>query len=239
MQDTDADWAIWGEGEPYFGVISNPRFLRANLTPEALEEFWRTGKDQIGGFHTLLQRHFGEFPTATALDFGCGVGRLTHGMADHCQHVIGLDVSPGMLAEARRHAPENTEYLSELGDQTFDWINSLIVFQHIPPARGYAILEDLLARVSPGGVISLQITIYKDASFLPHVYGTVHSGRWDGETFTIFGTEPAPPGSMMMYDYDMSRLIEMTARHGFHNLMTQHTNHGGCHGVIMFGRKGR
>lgn len=43
----------------------------------------------------------------------------------------------------------------------------------------------------------------------------------------------------MMYDYDMSRLVEMTARHGFHNLMTQHTNHGGCHGVIIFGRKGR
>lgn len=239
MQDTDVDWAIWGEGEPYFGVLSEPRFLRANITPADLEDFWQSGKSQVVGFRDLIRNHFGDFNTATALDFGCGVGRLTHGMADVCQHVVGLDVSPGMLAEARRHAPENAEYLMELSDQTFDWVNSIIVFQHIPPVRGYAILEDLLSRVSDGGAISLHFTIYKDASFLPHVYAAVRSGRWDGQTFTIFDMQDAPPGSMMMYDYDMGRLIEMTARHGFHNVMAQHTNHGGCHGVILFGRKGR
>lgn len=238
MQDTDADWAIWGEGEPYFGVLSEPRFLRANITPADLEDFWASGRTQVAGLRTLLARHFGDFTPATALDFGCGVGRLTHGLAAFCDHVVGLDISPGMLAEARRHAPDNAEFLMDLTDQTFDWLNSIIVFQHIPPARGYAILDDLLGRVSSGGVISLHITLYKDATFLPHLYKTIHGGRWDGQGFTIFDVEPAPPGAMMMYDYDMSRIIEMTARHGFHNILTQHTNHGGCHGVVMFGRKG-
>ena len=34
MRDTDNDWQIMGENEPYFGVLSHERFLRRNLTDE-------------------------------------------------------------------------------------------------------------------------------------------------------------------------------------------------------------
>lgn len=239
MQDTDADWSIWGEGEPYYGVLSQPEYLRENLTKETLAQFWQTGINDVAGWYTLLKTHYGDFSTATGLDFGCGVGRLTHGMAAICQHVVGLDISPGMIAEAKRNPPDNAEFLLNLQDQTFDWVNSIIVFQHIPPQRGYAILEDLLSRVNPGGAISLHFTTHKDASFLPHVFGAVGSGRWDGENLAIFEATKPGEGAMMMYDYDLGRLYEIATRHGFHNILMQHTNHGGCHGAILFGRKGR
>lgn len=238
MQDTDADWALWGEADPYFGVIVDDKYRRENLTDAVLEEFWASGVKQMDEMAQHIRRAFGEFPRATALDFGCGVGRLTRGMAPMCDHVVGLDVAPGMIAEARKNALENTEYLLELGDQTFDWVNSIIVFQHIPPQRGYAILDDLLSRVNPGGAISLHLTLYKDASFLPHLMSALKTARWDGERLDVMGVAPSPPGSMMMYDYDMTQLIEMTARHGFHTIQSLHTNHGGCHGAILFGRKG-
>lgn len=238
MKDTDTDWAMLGEGEPFFGVLSEPRFLRANITPEALEDFWATGRNEMNGYRQLIQTHFGAFPDASALDFGCGVGRLTRAMGEMCQKATGLDISPGMLAEARRHAPSNVSYVSELGDETFDWLNSIIVFQHIPPKRGYRLLDDLLARVNPGGALSLHITLFKDESFLTHIWPALRRGQWDGERFTSMDHVVGDAGGMEMYDYDMSRIIEMTSRHGFHNLIIQHTNHGGCHGVIMFGRKG-
>ncbi|MFC5344929.1 class I SAM-dependent methyltransferase [Brevundimonas staleyi] len=238
MQDTDADWALWGEMDPYFGVLSQDKYRRQNLTEDTLDEFWAGGVSQMEEMAGHIRRGFGEFPRATALDFGCGVGRLTRGMARMCDHVVGLDVAPGMIAEAQRDAPENTEYLLELGDQTFDWVNSIIVFQHIPPVRGYAILEDLLSRINPGGVFSLHLTLYKDASFMPYLAGSLRAARFDGERMEVLGVEPSPRGAMMMYDYDMTRLIEITARHGFHALLTLHTNHGGCHGAILFGRKG-
>lgn len=238
MQDTDADWAIWGEHDPYFGVLFEERYKRENLTPEALEEFFASGVRQIGEMAGQIRHVFGPFQTATALDFGCGVGRLTRAMASMCDHVIGLDVSPGMVAEARKIAPDNVEYLLSLSDQTFDWINSVIVFQHIPPERGYAILEDLLRRVNRSGVISLQFTLYKDARFLPTALGSLQSARWDGRSLEPLRITPAAPGAMMMYDYDLTRLTEILARHGFQTLLSQHTDHGGCHGVTLFGRHG-
>lgn len=239
MKDTDTDWAMLGEGEPFFGVLSAPRFLRANITPEALEEFWATGRNEMNGFRQLICTHFGDFSDASALDFGCGVGRLTRAMGEMCKKVTGLDISPGMLAEARRHASANVNYVSALGDETFDWLNSIIVFQHIPPKRGYQLMDDLLARVNPGGALSLHVTLFKDESFLTHLLPSLRRGQWDGERFVSFNDVQGEVGGMEMYDYDMSRVIEMTSRHGFHNLIIQHTNHGGCHGVIMFGRKGR
>lgn len=45
-------------------------------------------------------------PTADMLDLGCGIGRLAIALAPRCRSVLGLDVSAGMVAEARvRCAP--------------------------------------------------------------------------------------------------------------------------------------
>ena len=43
----------------------------------------------------------------TALDFGCGVGRLTHALAPHFERTYGVDVSSTMIeqAQAARRAP--------------------------------------------------------------------------------------------------------------------------------------
>ena len=215
MRDTDADWKVWGAAEPFFGVLSHDRFRRENLTPEALDEFWRTGVDEAVRLEEVLTRFFGPFPKATALDFGCGVGRLTRGMAAFCGEVVGLDVSPGMLAEAVKDAPENTTFVTELRDgQTFDWVNSIIVFQHIPPSRGYRILDDLLQRVNVGGAISLHIT------------------------FATTPTDPdAPVGSMSMFSYDLSRIVSMLALRGYRLNLMQHTDHGREEGVIIYGRR--
>ncbi len=36
------------------------------------------------------------------LDLGCGIGRVAAALAERCREVLGLDVSAGMIAEARR-----------------------------------------------------------------------------------------------------------------------------------------
>src|SRR5712675_1004123 len=41
-------------------------------------------------------------PDLTALDVGCGIGRLETALAPRLRAITGIDVSPGMIAEARR-----------------------------------------------------------------------------------------------------------------------------------------
>lgn len=107
MRNTDADWAQIAATEPYFGVLTDPAFLSGNMTQEALTRFWSSGGPDIGWQVDVLKAHYGDFAPATALDFGCGVGRLTRAMAPLAGTVYGVDVAPAMLDIARRNAPEN------------------------------------------------------------------------------------------------------------------------------------
>ncbi|MBO9579619.1 MAG: class I SAM-dependent methyltransferase [Sphingobium sp.] len=236
-RDTDSDWRMIGEGEPYFGVLSHERFLRRNLTPEILAEFWQTGKVEIAYLLGRLRAHFGEITLNRALDFGCGVGRLSRGMADVAQEVFAIDISPGMLEEARRNAPANITFTSTVDVRDLDWINSIIVFQHIPPERGYAILDDLLGRLKPGGVISIQLTIYRDRNPISAITAMSDEAVYDGRTMRVLCEESSPSGAILMYDYDLTRVVALTVRHGIEVLLLEHTNHGGYHGVRIFGRR--
>lgn len=94
-----ADWENIGETEPFNGVLTHERFLRANLTPETLEEFYRYGRQDVEYLlHRLSQLYPGMPRPTTVLDFGCGVGRLTRAMCALPAQVTGVDCSAGMLA---------------------------------------------------------------------------------------------------------------------------------------------
>ena len=56
-----------------------------------------------------------DFERRAALDYGCGVGRLTLPLAERCEHVYGVDVSPSMLREAARNA-------ARMGLPNVEWV---------------------------------------------------------------------------------------------------------------------
>lgn len=233
-RDTDADWRELGATQPYWGVISHPDFRKENLTPARLDHFYASGAFHIDPIAKALARFTGKPPSGRALDFGCGVGRLTEAMTAYADEVIGYDIAPGMLAVARERGGK-ASYVGELPPGPFDWINSFIVFQHIPPDRGEAIIEDLLSRLAMGGAVSLQITAWRDA---------VH--QWPKETGwrRHFGSQRLqqwinglPVGQILMYDYDFSRILRLLNQAGVEEMRLISTNHDGHHGAIILGRK--
>jgi SAM-dependent methyltransferase len=239
MKDTDSDWKEIAETEPFFGVLTQPMFLRENLDDEALSTFYASGRDDIAWQIDLLRKQFGETTIARALDFGCGVGRLTCAMAEIAQTVYGLDVAPAMLELARQRAPANAVFVDELPDVAFDWINSLIVFQHIPPERGVQILQQLLDRLNVGGLISLHFTIARDSGLADIQSSGTDVLRWDGNHFETLVARPPSVGGMMMYDYNLNQIMVMIQRAGIPRATLQHTDHGGHHGVVILGQKVR
>src|SRR6185369_4946723 len=147
----DKDWEKFGREEPYYGVVSQDVYRKENLGKEALAKFFATGEDYIQMIWREIGIHLDPgFKPKVGLDFGCGVGRLAIPLASRCEAVIGLDISPSMLEEAKKNCRRmeiaNVEFFTDtnaLGpDRKCDFVNSFIVFQHIIPKKGFAIFRE-------------------------------------------------------------------------------------------------
>jgi SAM-dependent methyltransferase len=170
MKNRDAaDWEELARREPYFPVLTNEGFLGVESSSIASTEFFDTGEADIssllGAIASLLGR---EIPLTSALDFGCGAGRLTLPLARRAVRVVACDVAPTMLAHARQNAEgaglHNVTFiesgeLARLPRGCFDFVCSLLVLQYIPPAVGYGLIRTLLSLLAPGGIAALDVTL--------------------------------------------------------------------------------
>ena len=128
---------------------------------------------------------------ARMLEIGCGAGRMTRAFAARFARVDALDVSDEMLARARvlladcpnvtwRHG--NGVDLTPYEDDTFDFVFSYIVFQHIPDAKivlGY--VREIARVLRPGGICRFQVrtlTAEPEPLWRLRVAVGVHGRRW-------------------------------------------------------------
>ena len=171
---TDREWVKWGERDPYFAVITNPKFRSDSITDEARQEFFQSGHNHVRYVLAMCRKYVKtEFAPRSVLDFGCGVGRVVVPFAGEqgVDCAVGVDVSPAMLEEARRNASAagiegavfklSDDTLSQVDGQ-FDLVHSFIVFQHIDIVRGRRLFARLLELIAPGGVGALHVLYGKD-----------------------------------------------------------------------------
>lgn len=241
MRDTDRDWNAIAERAPFYGVISIDKFL--NPDPNNIEEFYQLGEQHVAEELDYIRSRFPGFSPSSALDFGCGVGRLAIPMAKAVGHVCGVDVADRMLDLARKRASEiglagQTEFTKAAPtDRRFDWVNTFIVLQHIPPAVGYSIIANLWNCVSRGGLISLHVTTYKDARMSSETARELGMFNYDGEQVKIYGSAPIETGHLSMFDYDLSRVFGILNLPHNQTILMKATDHGGCHGFIIYANK--
>jgi len=101
----DPRWEAFAAREPYFAVLTAPRFLHANLTADSVREFFQSGETLVDWtLRTIELRLAPEFAPMTTLEYGCGVGRLAIPFARRPGSVTAVDRSPAMLERARREA---------------------------------------------------------------------------------------------------------------------------------------
>jgi SAM-dependent methyltransferase len=101
----------------------------------------------------------------TAVEIGCGLGRVCLALAERYERVVGIDIAPEMLQRARAFVGNprvsfvlgDGRSLSAIGDASADVVLSFTVFQHIPdPAVTEAYLIDAARVLRPGGVLVFQ-----------------------------------------------------------------------------------
>jgi SAM-dependent methyltransferase len=130
------------------------------------DEFFATGIADVARVMHWIDEIGIARPRGRALDFGCGVGRLTQALAGHFDEVWGVDIAPSMIDGARRldrtggrcrYVVNATADLASFEDASFTFILSLIVLQHLDPdyIRGY--LREFVRLLAPGGVLVFQL----------------------------------------------------------------------------------
>jgi len=246
-RDAERHWKSWGKQNPYFAVLSHPDYKGA-LRDDDLARFYQSGEAHMDRVLRLVAARYPmDWSTGRGIDFGCGVGRLLLPLAARMRTVVGLDVSPDMLAIAQGRAVQQqcpnitlltTAQWQAAPREGCDFLHSFIVFQHIPCAEGLRLAEVLLDRVRPGGVAALHFTtrrrlgaakglVYALKRHVPGallVFNLLQGKRWN---------EPF----MQMNEYRIEELVALFHRAGFHDVALHPEFQEGALGFYFVGRR--
>jgi SAM-dependent methyltransferase len=146
---SDALWAIL----PFTGKRGN----RWNVA-----EFFQTGVREIEGLLARIHALGLPLQRGRALDFGCGVGRLSQALAQHFEAVWGVDIAPSMIERARaynrygsrcRYVLNSRDDLAVLAEAPFDLVYSNITLQHLEPRYATAYIAEFLRVAARPGLV--------------------------------------------------------------------------------------
>lgn len=140
------------------------------------------------------------------LDFACGTARITSVVAPFCNEVVGVDISPSMLAAARSKVPSATFHqcdltATELELGQFDLATAFRFFGNAQPELREGALRAICRHLRPGG--HLVINSHRNPRAL---YALL--GRLTG----------APPHGM---DLHLGKLRDLLTRHGLQVVQVQ------------------
>jgi SAM-dependent methyltransferase len=158
------DWEALAAEDPLWAVLTDPTRRRGRWDPEA---FFATGEREVAEVLARAQALGAPASFERALDFGCGVGRLTRALATRFTACVGVDIAAGMVDLARRLNEDrpNCEFvvndapdLRIFEDGSFDLALSSLVLQHLPDRRVVvSFVGELVRVVKPDGLVVFQL----------------------------------------------------------------------------------
>lgn len=164
LRELQKNWEGFAQTDPLWAICTDPLKKNKGWTRE---EFLATGRDEIDRVLECAQSLGLKLDwRSSALDFGCGVGRLTRALASRFAECWGVDISPTMirLAEEINRDVERCHFLLNEGnaltgfeDNRFGFIYTSIVLQHIPPRYAMGYIRELIRILRPGGVLIFQV----------------------------------------------------------------------------------
>lgn len=158
LDDVRRDWTKLGAEDPLWAVLVQPGKRGGRWD---VEEFLATGRADVEETVDWLDRLGLPTRWSRALDFGCGVGRVSQALTAYADEVTGVDIAPSMLGTARqldrsagkcRFVLNDTPDLNQFPDGHFDLVYSTLVLQHLPRPAIDRYLVEFLRVLRTGGV---------------------------------------------------------------------------------------
>jgi ubiquinone/menaquinone biosynthesis C-methylase UbiE len=145
--------------------------------------------DEDHPLHRAVLVAFAELVRATeggpVADVGCGTGRVTAFLDGVGLDVSGVDLSPGMLAVARRNYPglqfsEGSLFALDLPDASQAGVVAWYSIIHMPPARLPAAFSEFHRVLAPGGYLQLAFHVGDQCNHKTQGYG------YDGISLDVY-----------------------------------------------------
>jgi 2-polyprenyl-3-methyl-5-hydroxy-6-metoxy-1,4-benzoquinol methylase len=163
LKDVEQTWEQIGRDDPLWGVLSWEGTEHGRWD---LQKFFAEGEREVGSFLGEAAAVGITFGRGSALDFGCGIGRLSRALASRFDQVHGVDISDPMIDQARRLVGgEHPNCKFEVSvserlpsaDGRFDLVLSNIVLQHVPPRLAAGYVREFIRVLHPSGIAIFQV----------------------------------------------------------------------------------
>jgi ubiquinone/menaquinone biosynthesis C-methylase UbiE len=166
LKDLQKHWDAFGRINPMGAILTeNSQAVPWDREWNA-KAFFQTGVTEIDRVMDYTATLPVNFARERALDFGCGIGRLTQALAAHFSEVHGIDIAPSMIQAARKFNcyGERCHYhlnpasdLRLFPDDHFEFIYSNIVLQHMEPCYSRKYIQEFIRILVPGGLLVFQL----------------------------------------------------------------------------------
>ncbi len=159
-----SNWNTLAELDPLWTVLSDPAKRFGKWDPA---EFFRTGEREAERVLAMCESHgINIHCGGKALDFGCGVGRMTRAFSSFFSSCVGVDVSEKMIRLANKfnHDRPTCKFVANdsahlpFADSTFDFLFTVLVLQHLPTKQAILrYISEFIRVAKENGVVVFQL----------------------------------------------------------------------------------
>ncbi|MFW6225229.1 MAG: class I SAM-dependent methyltransferase [Bacteroidota bacterium] len=164
LLELQENWEVFGQQDAMWSILTDPSKKNNKWD---IQDFFTTGSHEIQSVFSHINDELKfEINYGKALDFGCGIGRVTQALCCYFQECYGVDIAESMIELAKQYNQHkdkcyfyqnNTNDLSQFDNNFFDFVYSRIVLQHIKPEYSKQYIKEFLRILSPGGLIVFQV----------------------------------------------------------------------------------
>jgi SAM-dependent methyltransferase len=172
------------DGDGRYGRLWNPpadadamSLILNTSDPDTFETTGRADAERLASFLPAA---------ATAMDVGCGIGRVARYLAPQCASLWAVDASPRMLelAAVRLAGVPNVRYarcidtaIPDVPTASVDLVYALLVLQHLEREDAFLLLEELRRIVRPTGTVVVTFPNLLSDTYLAGFLDYAHTGE--------------------------------------------------------------